>query len=111
MAALAHPPILKDKEIARFSLKISDDILNDIVSSSKASRRSEDFTVLSKGLQYALSVFVADLPEEGFDLLKKYAGFNDPDLNKIIKSNLSKSRLTKKYAPMVDEVFAVMNQK
>ena len=111
VATLAHPPILKNKEIAQFSLKISDDILNDIQSSSKASRRSEDFTVLSKGLQYALSVFVAALPEEGFDLLKKYARLNDPDLNKIIKSNLGKSRLTKQYARMVDEVFAIMNQK
>lgn len=109
VAALAHPPILKNKEIARFSLKMSEDILNDILSSSKASRQSEDFSVLSKGLQYALSVFVADLPEEGFDLLKKYAVLNDPDLKKIIKSNLGKSRLTKKYARMVDEVFTVMS--
>ena len=109
IAALAHPPILKVKEITRFSLKISEDILNDILSSSKASRRSEDFKVLSKGLQYALSVFAADLPEEGFDLLKKYAILNDLDINKIIKSNLGKSRLTKKYSMMVDEVFAIMN--
>lgn len=109
IAALAHPPILKNKEIAQFSLKISEDILNDILCSSKANRRSEDFNVLSKGLKYALSVFVADLPGEGFDLLKKYATFGNPDLNKIIKSNLSKSRLTKKYAPMVDEVFAIIN--
>jgi hypothetical protein len=109
VATLAHPPILKNKEIAQFSLKISEDILNDILSASKTIRRSEDFTVLSKGLQYALSVFVACQPEEGFDLLKKYARLHDSDLHKIIKSNLSKSRLTKKYARMVDEVLSIMN--
>lgn len=109
IATLAHPPILKNKEIARFSLEMSENILNDILSSDKASRRSEDFIVLSKGLQYALSVFIADLPEEGFDLLKKYAGLSDPGLNKIIKVNLGKSRLTKKYAQKVEEVLMIMN--
>lgn len=109
VAALAHPPILKNEEIAKFSLKISEDILDDIISYSKASRRLENFTVLSKGLQYALSVFISDLPEEGFDLLKKYTSLNDPDLNKIIKSNLGKSRLTKKYAEKVNEIFVLMN--
>ncbi|MHB8841214.1 MAG: hypothetical protein ACYC56_05410 [Candidatus Aquicultor sp.] len=108
IAALAHPPILKDKEIARFSLKISEDILNDILSSDKASRRSEDFTVLSKGLQYALSVFVAHLPEEGFAFLKKWAQAPDPDIKKIIKANLGKSRLTRKYGDQVNEVLAVL---
>lgn len=108
IAALAHPPILKDKEIARFSLKMSENILDEIISVDKASRKSEEFTVLSKGLQYALSVFVADLPDEGFDLLKKYAKINDPELKKIIKSNLGKSRLTKKYASEVDEVLALL---
>lgn len=109
IAALAHPPILKNEEIARFSLKISEDILNDILATNRTSRRSEDFTVLSKGLQYALSVFVAYQPEEGFDLLKRYAGLGDSDINKIIKANLGKSRLTKKYDKMVNEVFALIS--
>ncbi len=109
IAALAHPPILKDKEVALFSLKMSENILEDVLSTAKEKRKTEEFTVLSKGLQYALSVFVADLPDEGFELLKKYAQINDPELRKIIKSNLGKSRLTKKYASEVDEVLAVVN--
>lgn len=108
IAALAHPPILKDKEIARFSLKMSENILDEVISADKANRKSEEFTVLSKGLQYALSVFVADLPEEGFALLKKYAKLDDPELKKIIKSNLGKSRLTKKYASEVEAVLALL---
>ena len=111
IAALAHPPILKNKEVAQFSLRISEDILNEILCASKTCRRSQDFAVLFKGLQYALSVFVAYIPEEGFDLLKKYAEFNDPEINKIIRCNLGKYRLTKKYPGMVDEVINVMNIK
>ena len=109
VATLAHPPILHNKRIARYSLAISDEILSRILLLSKESRRSEEFTVLSKGLQYALSVFVAAQPEEGFDLLKKYARFGDPDLNKIIRSNLSKSRLTKKHTDRVNTVYTIMN--
>jgi len=108
VATLAHPPILKDEEVVRFGLKISDDILNDILSSSKITRRSEDFTVLSKGLQYTLSVFVAYQPEEGFAFLKKWAKATDPDIKKIIKANLGKSRLTKKYGDQVNEVLAIL---
>jgi hypothetical protein len=108
VAALAHPPILKNEEVARFSLKMSGDILNDILSYDNKIRRSEDFTVLSRGLQYALSVFVVDLPEEGFGLLKKYAGLGDPELNKIIRSNLGKSRLAKRFSHKVDEVLTMM---
>jgi len=108
VATLAHPPILKNKEVAGYSLKMSEDILEDILASSKADRRGDDFIVLSKGLQYALSVFVAALPEEGFDFLKKYASLNDLDINKIIKSNLGKSRLTKKYAQNVEEILEIM---
>jgi hypothetical protein len=110
IATLAHPPILKNKETALFSLRISEKVLEDIFHSNKEDRRSEAFTVLSKGLQYALSVFTAELPEEGFALLKKYAGLNDPDLNKIIKVNLGKSRLAKKYALRVEEIFNIVSK-
>lgn len=110
IATLAHPPILKDKEIARFSLKISEDILNSVLSTSKENRKSEEFVVLSKGLQYGLSVFVADLPKEGFDLLRRFAKIADPELKKILKSNLSKSRLTKKYAAEVEVVTGIINK-
>ncbi|MCL6459272.1 MAG: hypothetical protein K6T85_14820, partial [Gorillibacterium sp.] len=109
LATLAHPPILKDEQIARYSLEMSDDILSRIPALSKASRRAGDFAVLSKGLQYALSVFVVALPDEGFNLLKKYARLHDPDLTKIIRSNLSKSRLTKKHANRVNEVVQILN--
>lgn len=108
IAALAHSPILGDREIARYSLHISADILDDVMAVEKQRRRSEEFTALSKGLQYALSVFTAALPAEGFSLLKRYAGEDDPQIRKIIRSNIGKSRLVKKYPRMVDEVCGLM---
>jgi hypothetical protein len=108
LATLAHPPILENKEIVRFSLKMSDDILKDILLDSEENHRSEEFKVLSKGLQYCLSVFVTELPGEGFDLLKKYAATKNKDIIKIIKTNLGKSRLTKKHLQRVNEVLAIM---
>ena len=108
VAALAHPPILKDKEVARFSLQISAEILKSILTVNKEKRREETFKVLSKGLEYSLSVFAAALPEEGFNLFKSYAKYNDPGLNKIIKSNLGKSRLAKKYGEEIDEILKIM---
>ncbi len=108
VAALAHPPILKDEKVVRFSLIMSEDILKDILSYSSTELRTEEFKVLSKGLEYALSVFVTELPEEGFELLKKYAKLNNPILNKIIKVNLSKARLYKKYPEKVAEVISLI---
>lgn len=108
LAALAHPPILKNKDIVRFSLKLSDEILNEIIQDDNKIRRSEEFIALSKGLQYCLSVFVTELPDEGFDLFKKYAQSKDKDMIKILKVNLSKSRLTKKYPQLVNEVLSMM---
>lgn len=109
IAALAHPPILDQEEVAQFSLKISENILKYIDASTKESRRTEGFKTLSQGLQYALSVFVAYRPEEGFALLKKYARLNHPEIDKIIKANLGKSRIVKKFPQMVDEVIEIIH--
>lgn len=104
IAALAHPPILNNKEVTLFSIKISKDILDEVITMPKDIRKSEEFGVLSKGLQYALSVFVSYLPKEGFDFIKEYAQIKDSDIIKILKSNLNKSRLTKKFPQIVEEV-------
>ncbi len=110
LATLAHPPILKEKEIVRFSLRMSEDIIKELLQDSKERQRSEDFTVLSKGLRYCLSVFVTELPDDGFALLKRYSHSENKHMIKIIKSNLGKSRLTKKYPQRVNEILAGMNR-
>lgn len=107
-AALAHPPILKNRHVVEFSIKISDDILSEITSYDRDKLMSEEFKVLSKGLQYSLSVFIAYLPEEGFAFLRKYTKINNPELRKIIKSNLGKARLSKKFPHEVNEILAYL---
>lgn len=108
IAALAHPPILKSRENVLFCLKISEDILNEIISLDENQRKSEEFTVLSKGLEYAISVFVENLPEEGFDMLKRFAAVGNKDIKRILKSNLGKARLTKKYGDKVREILEIV---
>jgi hypothetical protein len=108
IAALAHPPILGDPEVVRFSLVMSEDILHDIMLISGENRRAEDFKALSKGLQYALSVFAAALPDEGFAWLRRYAQTDDPEIRKIVKANLGKARLAKKYPRMVEDISMLM---
>ncbi len=109
IAALAHPPILKDKDITIFSLNLCDDILNKILVLNNDYLKTEEYKTLSKGLEYAISVFVAYLPKEGFELLSKFARIKNKQIEKILKSNLSKSRLTKKYSKEVEEIIIILN--
>ncbi|MNW35685.1 hypothetical protein D3C74_126850 [compost metagenome] len=106
VAAMAHPPLLKQESNTRFSINLSERILDDIVSDDTLGK-SEDYRVLSKGLEYALSVFVEKLPVEGFALLNKYSDKGDKRINKIIKSNLGKSRIAKKYSDEVEHTIAL----
>ncbi|RCX23437.1 hypothetical protein DFP94_1011036 [Fontibacillus phaseoli] len=96
VAALAHPPILQKEDNARFALQISEEILTELAAGRPEGSR-EETRVLCQGLEYAVSLFVEKLPKEGFELLGKYAVSKDERLRKIVKSNLGKARLAKKY--------------
>ncbi len=108
LVTLAHPPVLKNKENAVFSFRIADEILQSLQKLDRIERKSEEFDILKKGLKFTISVYVACLPEEGFRFLKKWAQKDDALIKKILKSNLSKNRLTKRYGPMVREVLALL---
>ncbi|AOY77783.1 HEAT repeat domain-containing protein [Clostridium formicaceticum] len=108
IAALAHPPVLNHKDNAEFCFEITEKILKDLIKIDKKFRKTEEFRILRKGLEYAVSVFVAKLPDEGFEFMKKWAQEKDADIRKIIKSNLGKSRLTKKFDQQVKEVLGVL---
>lgn len=108
IAALAHPPILNNG-IARYSLMVSEEILNRLYAELTAGKKPKNLSILSKGLQYALSVFVAALPEEGFRLLRKFAELGDSELNKILTANLRKARLVKKYTTQINEIYAIIH--
>ncbi len=93
LAALAHPPLLGDAEFARYALKSADRILEDAAGVSAEQRKGEAFQVLKKALSYALSVLVAEAPEEGFPLLERWAKSSDPEIRKVLVENLKKKRL------------------
>jgi len=100
--------VKKLENMLLFSLRITENILHKLITSDKIVRRREEFRILKKGLEYAISVFVAHLPIEGFSFLKKWAHADDANLKKILKINLKKSRLTKKYEVQVDEVLSLL---
>lgn len=108
IAALAHPPVLDSRDNVLFCLNITQEILESIMNLDKDIRKSEGYKVLKKGLDYAISVFVEKLPVEGFALLKKWAEVDDVQIKRIIKSNLGKTRLTKKYGDKVNEVMEIL---
>ncbi len=107
VAALAHPPILKDPARVTFCLQIAGRILQRLRSYDRGERKSEGFRVLRQGLEYALSVFVQHLPGEGFSFLRRWAVEEDPDLKRIVKANAGKPRLKGRYPAEVAEVLAL----
>lgn len=111
LAALAHPPILKNNDHARFALKMADDIMSKVIQVPSQERKSEEFKVLKKGLDYCLSVFVSALPPEGFVLLNTYAQIDDPVVTSVIKSNLGKARIKNKYPAEVSEISKTISNK
>ncbi len=108
IAALAHPPILADAEVARHALDVGGRALAAFAALDRAARRSEDGRVLKKGLEYALSVFVAALPGEGFAHLRRWAASDDLDVKKILASNLRKARLARRFPEECAEVGEVL---
>jgi len=106
VAALAHPPILGDPSTLQLSLEASRPFVLGIRSLTPAARRTEEFRVLSKGLDYAISVFVAAAPADGFALLRELATIDDRDVHRIVRSNLGKSRLSRPYPTQVAEIWA-----
>jgi hypothetical protein len=97
LAALAHPPLLRARGMARFALRAGNAALKKLAALPAVLRRGEDFRVLVKGLSYALSVLVASLPEEGFALLDRWSGYaasrGDAVLQRILEANRGKRRL------------------
>ncbi|MBY9079669.1 hypothetical protein KIH86_01555 [Paenibacillus sp. HN-1] len=111
VAALAHPPILKDKEAAVYALELAGKITEDIAEVPGPERRGEPFRVLRKGLEYALSVMAAAEPGAGFELLSRLASLDDPVILRIVKANLGKSRLSRKYGAQTAALLAGIDNK
>lgn len=99
LVSLAHPKFLNE-ENAKFCFEITDIVLQEM-------DRENDFDVLKKGLEFTISVFAAANPELGFYFIKKWIG-KDKTIDKIMKENLKKNRLAKKYPEEVKNLLNSM---
>lgn len=92
-ATLCEPKLLCDKEQAVLVLEILNKITEAIMNMDN--RKSEDFTVLKKGMAYCWSVAIVAAPEEGKNIFERWVDATDKDIKWIVKENLKKNRLIK----------------
>jgi hypothetical protein len=110
VATIVHPPILDlRQDIANEGIEIASDIFTRIQARDSPSRKMESFKFLTKGMGYAVSVIIAAACELGFALMRRLATSGDADINRILKENLGKSRLTKHFPKQVAEVTKILD--
>jgi hypothetical protein len=103
-AGVAEPALLRDAQTARAALAVHVKIIEQLQTAGAQERTSLAFKSLKQGLGYSVSVVVAALPPEGFAYLHQLAGSLDRDVQWILKENLKKARLTRKFP---EEVAAI----
>lgn len=99
-AAVGDPHLLADKRFASSALQLHR--FNFDLFPTIEDRTAESFRVLRKALGYTLSLVIVEIPEDGFDLIDRLISSGDPDLIWIVKSNLKKKRLQRKFPDQVE---------
>jgi hypothetical protein len=107
VAGVAEPAILKNNDIATAAFQLNQKVVTRLIEIND--RKTEVFRVLKKALAYTLSVVIVPLPKEGFKYLKHLIKINDPDVNWIVKENLKKNRLLKKFPDEVNSLKKLLN--
>jgi hypothetical protein len=107
-AALCEPRLLSDPRQVSRVLKILSDITASIL--KVEDRKTEEMTVLRKGLGYAWSVAVAADPDAGRPAMEKWLACSDKDVRWIMKENLKKDRLRRMDAAWVKKWAAQLEQ-
>lgn len=101
-AGVAEPALLKDPRIAEAALELHRRIVARVLASDE--RKTEEFRTLRQALGYSLSVVVAACPAEGFEYMRELAGSDDKDIRWVVRENLKKNRLIKKFPREVGEL-------
>jgi len=99
LVSLAHPEIL-DENRSIFCFEICEVVLKEM-------DQKVDMDVLRKGLDFTISVFIIANPLLGFDFIKKWLGI-DKDIDKIMRSNLKKNRLVKRFPKEVNNLLMII---
>jgi len=98
-AGVAEPRLLKNKGTAMSALELHKRIIQRIISEKN---RDADFKTLKQALGYSISVVVSEAPDDGFAYMHRLAESDDEDILWIIRENLKKARLTKKFPEEVN---------
>jgi hypothetical protein len=94
VAGLCEPAILKNNADAVAVLAILDRITKSLGATNVTNRKDEGFRVLRQALGYGWSVAAAAAPENATPYLEKWLGSTDKDVAWVMRSNLSKSRMS-----------------
>ncbi len=98
-ASLCEPRLLKQKECAKQTLALLDQITASILSAND--RKTDEFRALKKGMGYCWSVAVAANPAAGMPLMEHWFSATDKDIRWIMRENLKKKRLERMNAEWV----------
>ena len=104
VAGIAEPDLLAEPDLAEAALRLHRKSLIRVYTAKE--RQSEEFRTLRKALGYTLSVVIAALPAPGFEYLRQLATLDDQDIRWIVRENLKKNRLEKRYPETVQHILA-----
>jgi hypothetical protein len=110
VATLAHSRLLTEDARVALALELVDVILCDVHALTKSERRTEGFRALKKGLAYSVSVLVAAGPDLGFPFVERWAAVDDVAIRSIMRTNLRKSRLAKRYPDRVAQALRLLER-
>lgn len=102
VAALCEPALLHEQSAAEHVLGILNSITTTIPDADD--RRMAGFIALRKALGYGWSVAIVAAPELGRPMLESWASSSAPDVQWIVRQNLSKQRLIRLDAGWVETV-------
>lgn len=92
VVALCEPDLLIDRETCLAALELLDWATATMVEYDD--QQSEGYQILQEALNYCWSVAVATLPEKGKPMMERWIKENHAVVNKIMRENLKKDRLS-----------------
>jgi hypothetical protein len=95
VAAVAEPPLLTDSARALEALDLHYEALAFLRRLPASARRTDPALTLRQALAYSVSVITAAAPAAGFDQMRAWAAWHDPDIHWLLRENLKKNRLSK----------------
>lgn len=93
LAAICEPRLLGDPRTRSLAIELCDLVTASLTTVPPQGRRGDEVRTLRQALGYCWSVAVAADPESGLPAFRRWQEVDDPDVQWVIRSNLSKARL------------------